>query len=61
MRGYKGNPDLTVTRSGKISLKEYYEMIHAENAEPTSETQIERSRIIASAGSLMYQFPEYPY
>lgn len=61
MRGYKGNPDLTVTRSGKISSKEYFEMIHAENAQPTSETQIERSRIIATVGSLIYKFPEYPY
>lgn len=61
MRGYKGNPDLTVTRSGKISLKEYYEMIHAERATPTSETRIERHRIIASAGSSIFQFPKYPY
>jgi hypothetical protein len=62
MRGYKGNPDLKNKRTGKISNKEYFEMIHEENNEPVVENFVQQHRIIATSGSTLMDFPlTYPY
>ncbi len=61
MRGYKGNYDINKKRTGRISAREYYEMIHEQKMATTVEPQILKSKVIAPAGSFISKYPEYPY